>query len=73
MAHPTQPEVATGLPRFDRILQEVVANYGQIAAPLTRLTKKNAFCWGEVLTEAFDRLKHAMTTVPVLALPNLQI
>lgn len=45
-----------------------VANYGAIAAPLTRLTKKNSFCWIDEATKAFESL-----TLPVLALPDFQL
>ncbi|KAL0536085.1 hypothetical protein IC582_025017 [Cucumis melo] len=48
-----------------------VANYGTIAAPLTRLTKKN-FHWTTETTFAFEQLKTAMVTLPILALPDFQ-
>lgn len=59
-----------GLTGYDK---RFVANYGQIAAPLTKLTKKDSFRWTEEATEAFERLKHAMTTVLVLTLPNFEL
>ena len=47
-----------------------IKNYGEIAAPLTQLLQKNAFSWSEASTTTFDKLKHAMVTIPVLALPD---
>lgn len=47
-----------------------VKNYGKIAAPLNQLLKKDSFLWSEMATAAFQELRLAMTTLPVLALPN---
>jgi hypothetical protein len=48
-----------------------VKNYGKIATPLTALFKKNSFTWTPTTTQAFQTLKMAMCTTPVLALPYL--
>jgi len=47
-----------------------VQNYGPISKPLTRLLRKNSFQWCKEAQQAFETLKEAMTSAPVLALPN---
>lgn len=47
-----------------------IKGYGGIAGPLTRLLKKEAFQWDSEADMAFKRLKKAVSTPPVLALPD---
>lgn len=47
-----------------------VQGYGKICAPLTQLLKKDAFGRNEEAERAFQTLKAAMVTTPMLAFPD---
>ena len=47
-----------------------VWGYGIIAKPLTDLTKKDAFQWNPQAQEAFENLRIALTSAPILAVPD---
>ncbi|PHT78822.1 hypothetical protein T459_16874 [Capsicum annuum] len=47
-----------------------IKKYGWISKPLTTLLKKNTFSWGSESTIAFQKLKDAMNTTPVLSLAD---
>ena len=47
-----------------------IANYALIAAPLTGLLKKDSFVWSPAAEQSFVDIKTAMTSAPVLRLPD---
>ena len=53
--------------------RQCIPGYASIATPLVELTRKNQpFIWGPDQEEAFQELKQALVTAPVLAYPNPQ-
>lgn len=47
-----------------------VKGFSRLTAPLIDLTKKGAFSWNEKAQAAFEKLKDAMSSCPVLAIPD---
>ena len=51
--------------------RKFIKDFAKISASLTRLTKKNLlFTWDVDCDDAFQRLKRALTTAPVLVFPD---
>ena len=50
--------------------RKFVPGYSTLAAPLTRLTGKVPWTWGEAEEHAFQSLKETLSNAPVLALPD---
>ncbi|KAF8101307.1 hypothetical protein N665_0207s0003 [Sinapis alba] len=57
--------------RFVGYYRKFVKDFSSIAKPLAKLTGKGVlFLWAEETEKAFNRLKEALTTAPVLSLPE---
>src|SRR5258708_22857893 len=52
--------------------RKFIQNYSKVAAPLTELLKdEQRFKWGEEQQSAFNFLKQATTSAPILVLPDM--
>jgi hypothetical protein len=50
--------------------RKFIRDFGLIAAPLTRLFRRDSFAWDKDAEDAFQALKRALTTGPVLQMPD---
>ena len=67
---PRSPRTLRGFLGLAGYYRKFINNFGSIASPLTQLLKKEGYTWSEDATMAFEKLKTALTSAPVLRLPD---
>ena len=55
---------------FVNFYRRFVSGFSKIAGPLHSLTGQAEWTWGQEQEDAFEALKHAVTSAPVLCIPN---
>ena len=70
---PKTLEALRGFSGLTRYYRKFIRRYSTLAAPLIAHTKKQAFHWSDEAKRAFETFKLALTSPPVLALPDFSI
>ncbi|KAA0038739.1 Retrotransposable element Tf2 [Cucumis melo var. makuwa] len=70
---PTNVREVRGFFGHSGYYRRFVQNYSTMAAPPTQLLKTRTYKWNEEANTAFEKLKMAMVTLPVLAMPDFNL
>lgn len=68
--HPTNVKQLRGFLGLNGYCRRFIKGYAALAAPLFNLLKKDDFLWSPATEAAFVQLKQAITSAPVLTLPD---
>jgi hypothetical protein len=63
---PRSGRAVHGFPGLTGYYRKFIRSYGELARSLTQLLKCDAFCWTSAAAVAFETLKAALTSAPVL-------
>lgn len=69
---PKSPRGLRGFLGLAGYYRKFIKDFGVIAAPLTKLLKKEGFQWSTDTDSAFQTLKQALSSAPVLQLPDFE-
>lgn len=69
---PKSPRGLRGFLGLAGYYRKFIKDFGVIAAPLTKLLKKEGFKWSTDADSAFQTLKQALSSAPVLQLPDFE-
>jgi hypothetical protein len=67
---PTTAKGVRGFLGLAGYYRKFIRHFGCIAAPLHRLLSKDGFQWNDAAEKAFQQLKEALTSPPILRLPG---
>jgi hypothetical protein len=67
---PQSPRALRGFLGLAGYYRKYIRDFGLIAAPLTRLLRRDAFAWDAEANEAFQALQRALAMGPVLQMPD---